>query len=250
MKHQRTTTSVADYSWTILLNNFLGPEIDQEEFWQLIESISRFLAAVFALSSLQIKLRPEVIKMIEFLNSELRNVDMFGLELRCYGNSDKEYVMTPRIVGHNVTDSERKQQHTRGKKWTVAALHEWIDSAPDTIEKHRFEALLNETVNNGKFLEGTSKLNPLFGITSASNCRVVSIWPKGVYVVFNPERYGINPRIVASFLEELQSLELFDAKNKLDDITDGRICSVGLNDMSVEQFEGLHALLKKFLLSP
>lgn len=95
----------------ILLQTF-GQELDVEGFWTEVEEnlkqgrIRLIIAAD--------ELRPEVRQMIEFLNKEMQNTQLLGLELRCYGLDDTQLVLVPRLVGQTETirHNREKQQKT------------------------------------------------------------------------------------------------------------------------------------------
>ena len=102
----------------VLLETF-GEETDEEAFWgdikgKLEKGNIRIIIAAD-------RLRPEVRRSIEYLNTEMRNVEFLGLEVQCYDTKDeKEMVLVARIVGQTQDVAERKSSagERRKEPWT------------------------------------------------------------------------------------------------------------------------------------
>ena len=89
----------------VLIEAF-GEEIDIDTFWDLVESNLRQgrIRMIIAAD----ELRPEVRRMIEYLNSEMQNAEVLGLELKCYGSEADSVVMVPTISGRSETSRRAK----------------------------------------------------------------------------------------------------------------------------------------------
>lgn len=81
------------------------PEIDLETFWSDVEEnlVQNRIRLVIAAD----ELRPEVRRVIEFLNQQMKTVQVFGLEIRCFGEGPTE-VVVPFLIGQTqATASQR-----------------------------------------------------------------------------------------------------------------------------------------------
>lgn len=89
-----------------------GEELDVENFWDAVETNlkQRRIRLIIAAD----ELRPEVRRMIEYLNQEMQNTEVLGLELKCYGKNDTQVVLVPRLVGQTeaIRQSKEKRQTT------------------------------------------------------------------------------------------------------------------------------------------
>ncbi len=65
-------------------------------------------------------LRPEVRRIIEYLNGETKNIEILGLELRCYGTSATSPILSPLIVGQTQATATTKGVSRPSKNWETA----------------------------------------------------------------------------------------------------------------------------------
>ena len=109
----------------VLIEAF-GEEIEIEGFWDLVESNLRQgqIRMIIAAD----ELRPEVRRMIEYLNSEMQNAEVLGLELKCYGSDADSVVMVPTISGRSETSRRAKTGSVTRNKTTPEEL---LDSLPE-----------------------------------------------------------------------------------------------------------------------
>ncbi len=90
-----------------VLREAFGVDIDPDSFWETVEANLRQgrIRMIIAGDAL----RPEVRRMIEYLNGEMQNAEVLGLELKCYGREGEPVVMVPAIIGHSVQASRAKR---------------------------------------------------------------------------------------------------------------------------------------------
>ena len=81
--------------WTSIGRDFeevwqttLSLDIEIEEFWTQVET--NLEQGKIRLIIAGDEIRPEVRRMIEYLNYEMDNVEVLGLELKCYGSDDEQ----------------------------------------------------------------------------------------------------------------------------------------------------------------
>jgi hypothetical protein len=71
------------------------------------------------------KIRPLVRRVLEFLNTEMENVEVYALELSCFGNGDVSIVV-PTIVGQTQKSADRRERAISKREgdqaWPVDAL--------------------------------------------------------------------------------------------------------------------------------
>jgi hypothetical protein len=84
----------------------LGDDPDIEEFWSSVEKNldEGRLRLIIASDTI----RPEVRRMIEYLNTEMQHVDVLGLELKCFGSNEYSVVLVPRIIGQTQAAIDRR----------------------------------------------------------------------------------------------------------------------------------------------
>ena len=228
------------------LESFFGSAFDEEGFWDRIENNLR--TGNFRLMIAADKLRPEVIKMIEYLNDEMRNADVLGLELRCYGSGDDEYVLTPRVVGQSLTVADRKQSAKQRVLWSEPLLREWLAQIENEKTANRWKILLDLAINNKIFAESTSQ-NPAFGILGKSGQRAVYAEQTGrVYFVLKADRYPGDKAMPEHILRSLQESNLLDPSLSIEDISDGRSTIRSFEEMDDAQFQVVIRLVKECVL--
>src|SRR2546425_1585544 len=86
-------------------------DIDTEKFWDGVET--NLAQGNMRLIIVADELRPEVRRVIEFLNQQMRTVQVFGLEVRCFGE-EPNTVVVPYIVGQTQAIAVKKAATSRG----------------------------------------------------------------------------------------------------------------------------------------
>jgi hypothetical protein len=106
-----------------------------EEFWSRVErNLDHGMLRLIVAGD---ELRPEVRRMIEYLNEEMEHVEVLGLELKCYGADDERLVLVPTIIGQSLANVDRREHPQR--QWTPAEVEEALR---DLDDKDYAEALL------------------------------------------------------------------------------------------------------------
>jgi len=80
-----------------VLEQVIGPDADAEEFWARAERNLRggALRLVFVADVIP----AELAAVIEFLNTRMHDTDVYGVEVRRYGDADTAECFVPRLVG-------------------------------------------------------------------------------------------------------------------------------------------------------
>jgi len=88
-----------------VIRNAFGRE-DIEAFWHDVdENLQKGKVRLVIAAD---ELRPEVRRTIEYLNAEMSTAEIYGLELRCYGNDSDSLVLVPYLIGQTQATADRK----------------------------------------------------------------------------------------------------------------------------------------------
>jgi hypothetical protein len=224
-----------------VLRERLGDEIDVEALWAAIEaSLSTGHVRLLIASD---ELRPEVRRVIEYLNSELRNAEVYGLELKCYGTDEETFVLVPRLVGRIQATADRKARDGTPTTWTPDRLNEAFTSVTDTTLRTRLLALLEWAQYRASIIAGPAKM-PTLGVRGRANNRLFSVSLEGyVYWVTKESAYLEGSEERDQVVARLCAIGLFDPALDLDAIVDGRRLSRRFTDFTDDQFSAFLELI-------
>jgi len=111
-----------------LLREKFGDDLDVENFWATVEET--LAEGKLRLIVVADELRPEARRSIEYLSREMKRVQIFGLELRCYGGEEAgPMVLVPRLIGQMT----RKEPADGGTLWTADRLQTAYDDLPREV---------------------------------------------------------------------------------------------------------------------
>lgn len=108
-----------------VLAEVIGENADATEFWENAERNLQagYLRLVFVADVIPDELRA----IIEFLNLQMTNIEVYGIEVRRYGTSDGNECLVPRLIGSMVSTEKAKR--------SVISLEERLsNSAPEVRE--------------------------------------------------------------------------------------------------------------------
>jgi len=224
-----------------VLREQLGDDVDVEALWVAIDS--NLHSGHFRLLIASDELRPEVRRIIEYLNGELRNAEVYGLELKCYGTDEKTFVLVPRLVGRTQATADLKASDGASATWTPDRLHEVYANVTDSTLRDRLFALLEWAQHRASIITGATK-TPTLGIKGRAHNRLLSVYVNGsVYWVTKESAYLEDREERDRVMARLRALGLFDPTLDLAGIVDGRVLSRRLADFTEEQFSGFLELL-------
>ena len=146
----------------LLQHEFGGDtEFDTNEFWRKAEENlkNNRIRLIIATD----ELRPEVRRMIEYLNKWTQNAEVLGLELKCYGTGSESLVLVPRLIGQTQSVIDEKVTGSKNIKWTVSELKSAFSDLSNTILRERLEKILYWSVANSFFKESVTE-NHIFKI--------------------------------------------------------------------------------------
>lgn len=217
-----------------VLRSDLGLGVELDGFWSTVETNlkNRKIRIVIAADCL----RPEVRKTVEYLNAEMQNAEVLGLELPCFGDESDVLVLTPRLVGQTQRTAEDKTPRT--PRWTAEALKGEFGGLEDQLLGNRLLSLLSMSVRNGSF-GGSGSKAPGFQIAGRS------VWVDGVYFSLAPAYFPEVPDR-DEFGAELKAIRMLDPSLDLASVKDGRNGLRRLEELSEDEFRRLLAILSKY----
>lgn len=111
--------------------------VDLDSFWQDVEKNLEEGRIRLIIASDEI--RPEVRRMIEYLNREMENAEVYGLELRRFGQEPGPQVLVPYLVGETQEIADRKLRKSVGK-WDEDSFFEDVKrKTPEQVVKAIYE---------------------------------------------------------------------------------------------------------------
>ena len=220
-------------------------DIDVEGFWRVVEAnleqgrIRLIIAAD--------EIRSEVRRMIEFLNSEMQNAEVLGLELKAFGDSSEGLVLVPRLVGQTQAEAERRLSTGGSILWTRKSLSEAFGEQSNEASK-AMQGLLDWAVASGCLIVSRA-ISPTFGLAGKSKERIVSILSTGhVYLFLEERKYLDGTEERDAILAELKDLSLFDQDLDPADVVSGRNSNRRLWELSDVEIERLIGILAKYCI--
>lgn len=231
------------------LKKSFGEEIDLTSFWATVEENLQngHIRLIIAADELW----PEVRRMIEYMNSEMRNAEVLGLELKCYGDDQEKLVLVPLIVGQSQVNVDRRSAGEPVTLWTPERLQEFCSALEDQPLCRKLRMVLDWSLENGSFLVSNAKL-PAFRILGKNKKSIVAIYTPGsnfesIYVNFEQSRYAGGVEDRDKLVDELKSMQLFDPDLDPYTVIDGRNLKRKLSEMTDENIEKLLVVLGKYV---
>jgi hypothetical protein len=226
-----------------VLRQHLGnPDVDVDEFWRkahenLRQGRLRILIIVDSL-------RPEVRRIIEYLNAEMANAEIYGLELQCYGDEGASLVLVPRLVGQTQAVADRKQADD-SSQWSPDRLRATYREMEDVTLSSRLATLLEWALVRGCFMSARAK-NPTFGLQDHASSRFFTVMGDGTLYWFTSLKHYPSPAERDRLFGELRSLGLVDPGWDLNTINSGRNLNRKLTDLREEELQKLTEILTPY----
>lgn len=235
----------------ILTANF-GEDLDLEGFWSIVEQ--NLQQGRFRLIIAADELKPEVRRMIEFLNREMRNVEVLGLEWKFYGEEQQALVIVPRLFGQTQSSIDKRAagQGAAGKAitWTLEKLKEASRDIQDSRLRENFEKILEWAYNTGCFMESRAVF-PTFGLCGSKGLRIASVFPNGdvIYLYMNDNQYAQGSNERDRLVNELKNAGLLDKHIDPQKVVQGRNLSRKLSECTHEEMDSLLKILQRYCRS-
>jgi hypothetical protein len=226
-----------------ILQEQLGEEIDVEDLWDSVEAnLKRGHIRLIVAAD---ELRPEVRRMIEYLNREMQNAEILGLELKCYGEDTSSLVLVPRLIGQTQDSIDRRIASGGTILWNVENLRTAYRGLPDSELGQRLLKVLGWTLENNLFLATRAK-SPAFGLRGNNELRVVSFYSNGtMYVWLSEKHFAGGPSERDQFVGELKELGLLDQVIDPQEVVSGRNLTMRLTELDDDKLTKLLDLFRR-----
>ena len=220
------------------------PDLDHVDLWRSVENNLRqgHIRLMIAADTLQ----PEVRRMIEYLNNEMQNVEVLGLELRMYGEDEERLIFVPRIIGQTQAIVDRKSSRTGEKSWSPDMLRTAFNEfEPD--ERNYLLRMLEWSLENDCFVVSRA-MNPCFGLEEKSGDRFISFYiHHEPYLWFDETRYLGGEERRNQIFEAFAKLGFYDPDLDPDEIVSGKTADRFLWDLSENEFQRLQNILSEYV---
>lgn len=222
----------------VVLREALGEE-DVASLWERVEQ--NLTDGRIRLIVVGDEIRPEARKVLEFLNKEMANVEVFGLELTCYGNEDEALVVVPRLLGQTQAAHDRKKGHVSKRAWPMEMLREAVDA--DQLEGRRLLQLAEWAVSSSSIREARTN-DPSFAVDGPTGQRVLSAYlgEGSLFCWTGSGRYR-DAAHRDGFIAALRGCGLLSNDFEPDALAQGKYLSKGLADLEDKDVDALMAAL-------
>lgn len=227
------------------LKKEFGEDLDISAFWATVEEnlkngrIRMMIAAD--------ELWPEVRRMIEYLNGEMSNAEVLGLELKCYGDDNSQMVLVPLLVGQS------KQPPVDGTvpSWPLEKLKESFDNLKDSTLRSRLYKVMDWAVSRKSFIEAKAKF-PTFGMLGKGGKLLVSFYCSGnfggnIYLYFEEIKYPGGTAERDALIKDMKENQMLDADLDPYTVVSGRNLKRKLGDLSDADIDKLLTVLGKYV---
>lgn len=219
------------------------PDANLDQLWRDVEENLR-LGRIRLLIAAD-TLRPEVRRMIEYLNQEMQHVEVLGLELRMYGESGDELIFVPRIVGQTQEASDRKSSQSGEKNWTPELLRDAFKNFNPDNHKYMLQ-ILNWSLENECFVNSRA-INPSFGLLDKGGNRFISFYlHHPPYLWMEETRYQGGKQARNRLLGVLQDLDFYEDDIDPDEIVSGKNAQRDVWDLSREEFQTFMKIIQEY----
>jgi hypothetical protein len=218
-----------------VLNEEFGDAEASESIWQRVEAnLSQGRLRIIIASD---ELSTDVRRMVEYLNNQMRDAEVLGLELRCYGSDTDALVCVPRVVGQARPSTDRAASSQVA--WSVSSLRKAYRALKDPRLGQKLEGALDWAVKNGFFVESRAD-NPTFGFRGAVRNRLGSFYSDGkVYLYLKEELYPGGADSRDELISHLVALGMLPTGFDVSQVEQGRNLIRSLEDLSDAEFKDL-----------
>ena len=218
-------------------------DIDIDDLWDLIDDnltdgrIRLIIAAD--------EIRPEVRRMIEFLNYEMQNTEVLGLELRAYGDDSESLVLVPRIIGQTQFSLDRRMSSTDVVLWSFERLVQYFRESADNNDLILLKIL--EWAQDKNCLVESRAQKPTFGLCSKKQERIISVTSRGqLYLFFEEYKYQNAASDRDALLSELKRIGLFPQNLDPSQVRSGRNTNRKVWELSSGELSEMFEILDQY----
>jgi hypothetical protein len=179
------TCEHANQSAEQVLAEFLGDDVDQEEFWQ--KTKTNLQAGRVRLLFVADEIPPELRRVVEFLNSQMDPAEVLAVEVKQYVGPEMK-TLVPRVIGQTAGAQLRKTGARREKRqWDEASYFAELESRRGKAEAEVGTRILGWAKENALRIswgQGTQdgSFSPKCDHKDVSH-HLVTVWTGGVVTV-------------------------------------------------------------------
>ena len=224
------------------LKDEFGEDLDLDSFWSLVEkNLEQGKVRLIIAGD---ELRPEVRRMIEYLNYEMRNAEVIGLELSCYGTDSTDVHLVPRVIGQMQASVDRRSSGARTTRWTKDMLLEIIGVEMSGTVADRIRSLLELSIDQNSFIESTAQ-TPTFGVRSNAGARLFSFYSEGGgYVLLKDNTYAGGAKERDEVVAKLKSIGILEPDLDLDTVNQGKLFYRKIDELDDSEFQQLLDIIR------
>ncbi|MER6675126.1 hypothetical protein [Streptomyces sp. NPDC000983] len=144
-----------------------------DEFWTTVEE--KLAAGQMRLLFVADRIPLELRAVVEFLNRQLRQTEVYAVELTQYRGEGDLRVLVPRVHGEVATAAKSPSGRRTAQRTTRAEMDASIRTHPDTEVRRVATALLDHAAGTGRLEGGTAKY-PSMSVHYPVAGRPVPVW--------------------------------------------------------------------------
>ncbi len=191
-------------------------------------------------------IRPEVKRILEYLNSEMTNAEVYGLELQCYGTNSDSLILVPRLIGQTQAIMDRKSSSGSGTQWTADRIREYIEELDDEVLAERWTKTLELALKSGAFARSNS-MEPRFNVRSSGGLTLFSFRQDGSFDIYlSADRFERGLRESEEFAAEMKSIGLVNTELKPSEVDACRRSLAKVTDLSDDEFNKFLDIMNRY----
>ncbi|MYA51618.1 MAG: hypothetical protein F4045_04395 [Chloroflexi bacterium] len=159
-----------------VLQDFLGEEYStDDEFWTRVATnlAARRMRLVFVADTIP----PELIRIVEFLNAQMRDIEVLAVEIKQFKGNDQTETLVSRVIGHTAT-LPTKNASSRARR--AMTMDEFYERLPDDGIRNAAKRLVEvATDHEARVFRGPASISIRVGVHADQMKEVSVAW-------FNP----------------------------------------------------------------
>jgi hypothetical protein len=183
--------------------------------------------------------------VIEYLNEEMSQAEVYGVEVRCYGSEEGRMVVAPRLVGSTQQAVGRKTAGSPPRKvWKPDTLRDACADVDQPL-RERLQAILRWAEERGAWLPAARALTPVLRIPGKGGDHIMSVcWDGRVQCMMRPERFAGGEGERDQFVEMLNRFPIF--AYDVAQITSSKFSKHPITELAVADVAELLKQLERF----
>jgi hypothetical protein len=194
-----------------VFQEFVGPDADEEQFWQQAKTNLQAgkIRLVFVADVIPLELK----RVVEFLNSQMDPAEVLAVELKQYVGQGLK-TLVPRVIGQTAEAQQKKAPGSMAKQWDEASFFQKLESRRGPKEAAVGRQIFGWAKNEGlRIWWGKGRIDGSF--YPMIDCRGDTFYTVGVWTYGTIEIPFQMMQTKALFNDEAKRLELLRRLNEL-----------------------------------